>query len=257
MLSGLGAILGGLGLPLVSLLVEYAAYLIPIIAFVVYIRRFDTKKHIVVMDKGAKGILLCMPLVFISLFIVMGISFLTSAFLAYFGKSDTGALDGSLWFLISRYALVPSLLEEVLFRLIPLSFIAPYSKKSALVISSVIFALSHISLFDIPYALAAGLIYMLADIVAESVIPSVIMHLVNNIFAIFWQKLLVPVGLSLYSFLSVGALALISMLIIIAQRRHYKGAILSVFNKKDAVCVDNSFLLFVIITSAISIFSLF
>ena len=51
-------------------------------------------------------------------------------------------------------------------------------------ISAILFALSHHSLFSVFYAFVAGVSFMLIDIISDSVIPSFIIHFLNNALSV-------------------------------------------------------------------------
>ena len=86
------------------------------------------------------------------------------------------------------HALLPSFLEEMLFRYLPMKLIAPYSRRLCILLSSAYFALIHFNLFQIPYALLAGLVFITVDLWADSVLPSFILHLLNNVISVLWIK---------------------------------------------------------------------
>lgn len=252
----LSGVLSSLNMPTLSLLVGYIGYAVPIVIFIVYSRRGEERIDIPILS-SREGIFLSIPFVFITLFGVMGISLLTSLLLTSFGGAEGEALSGGLFYLLTRYALVPSILEELLFRLIPLALIAPKSRKSALVISTLLFATVHADLFKIPYALFAGFIYILCDILAGSVIPSLVMHLFNNVIAILWQTHFIPHGVAHFALIVIGALAFISLLVVLIFRKRYLSYFRAMLDKGDKVGVDNLTLLTIILFSSVAIFSLF
>lgn len=253
---GASGMLISYGLPTLSKVISYLGFALPLIAFVVYARRQNGEVRIPLLD-NKEGFFLSLPFVFISLIGVMGISVLTSLVLSLLGKGEGQTLSGNIVYLISREAFLPAVLEELLFRLVPLSLIAPFSKKSAIVLSSIMFAVIHCDMFEIPYALFAGILYMIADIMAGSVLPSIIMHLVNNVVAVLWQVYIIPGGLTAYALAVIGALAIISITLVILLFKRYKPYLRSVFDSHDRVSVDNGSLIFIIFFSAVSIFSIF
>ncbi len=244
------------GYPTLSTITSYFGFALPLIAFAIYVRRRGGEVKIPLID-DKEGLFLSIPFAFISLIGVMGISFLTSLLLNSLGKGEAELLSGNIVYLISRYAFLPAFLEELLFRLVPLCLIAPYSKKSAIVLSSIMFAVVHCDMFEIPYALFAGVLYMFVDIMAGSVLPSIIIHLVNNVVAVLWQVYFIPLGLTAYALAVIGALAIISALAVILAFKRYKPYFKAVLDRGDRVTVDNASLIFIIFFSAVSIFSIF
>jgi hypothetical protein len=58
--------------------------------------------------------------------------------------------------------------------------LSEHSRRGTILISAFFFALVHHDLFIIPYAFIAGVIFMTIDIALDSVIPSLIIHFLNN-----------------------------------------------------------------------------
>ena len=119
---------------------------------------------------------------------IMLVSFLTALLLSLLGLSNPPIEQSSLVKMLLMHALVPAILEELLFRYVPMKLILPYSKRACIVISSVYFALIHCNLFSIPYALVAGVIFISLDIAFDSVLPSLILHFLNNAMSVVMIK---------------------------------------------------------------------
>ncbi len=168
---------------------------------------------------------LTLPLVFPTVAVVFLISFLTSLLLGAFGGESSAVLEGPLYLLIIKKALLPAILEELLFRFLPLILLLPYGNRECVLISSVYFALAHCNLFSIPYALAAGFVFILVDIAAQSVWPSFILHLINNISSIIWMRYCVAdLAVVIYVSVMVG-LAVLGAAVIFVMRNDYIGAL--------------------------------
>ena len=129
-----------------------------------------------------------LPLVMPVILTVMLVSFLTALLLSLLGLSNPPIEQSSLLKMLVMHALVPAILEELLFRYVPMKLILPYSKSACIVISSVYFALIHCNLFSIPYALVAGVIFISLDIAFDSVLPSLILHFLNNAMSVVMIK---------------------------------------------------------------------
>lgn len=145
---------------------------------------------------------------------------LTSQLTAWLITSLTGAtnevvLSGGIWLSILEHALVPALLEELLFRYLPLRMIPKREARLLILLSSLFFAFAHTSLFSIPYALLAGVVYISVDLMTDSIIPSLVMHFVNNLVSVLLiyyngnndAKIAVFVTFGLLFTLSLGYLA--------------------------------------------------
>ena len=136
----------------------------------------------------AAKVKLLSPLVMPAILVVMLVSFLTTLVLNAFGISSAQIEITSLPRMLVMHALAPALLEELLFRYLPMKLILPYSKRACIVISSLYFAFIHCSLFSIPYALVAGALFISLDIAFDSVLPSLILHFLNNAMSVIMVK---------------------------------------------------------------------
>ena len=100
-----------------------------------------------------------------ALLVISGISYLTALIIfSLTGKSAPVDIGNNIPEALFLHALLPALLEEALFRYLPLRLIGERAPRTAILFSAFAFALVHHSLFSIPYAFAAGLIFMAVDI---------------------------------------------------------------------------------------------
>lgn len=205
-----------------------SAFILPTVGLLLITKKDE--KHPLV-PTASRAMLL--PLTAPTLLIIFGTAYLT-AFLLYsaVGAENSVQVTGNLVFDIFTLAVAPAILEELLFRYIPLKMIAPYSKKTALLISSLFFALAHCSLFSIPHAFLAGVIFMTADLAVGSPLPSVILHLLNNLVSVAWEYAY-PTGYAHLIPIALGAAALLSTVFIIIKKEDYKKAAKEIFKKED------------------------
>ena len=146
---------------------------------------------------------------------VMGISFLTSLLISRtVGVVSSVELDGRIWVDIIVHAFIPAVLEETLFRYLPLRVLKGGSRLCTVVVSSIFFACIHMSFLAIPYALFAGAIFMLVDILADSVIPSLVIHFINNVLSILWLYFSENPAFHNSYIIMVVTLALLSLVVI-------------------------------------------
>ena len=121
---------------------------------------------------------------------ILGLIFLaaalTSLVLTSLGAVDTPVVREHFAKMLLVHALMPALLEELLFRYLPMKLLAPYSRKWCVILSAAYFALIHPSFFKMPYALLAGVIFIGLDIAMDSILPSVILHFLNNALSLVW-----------------------------------------------------------------------
>ena len=178
---------------------------------------------------SGKSFGLLIPLVFVTVGLVFLISFLTSIVLSLLGAAPTVRVEGNFLYLAAAYAFAPAVLEELVFRYLPIKLLSPYSKRAALIVSSLYFGFFHMDFAKIPYALVAGVIFMWIDLAFESVWPSLIIHFINNLTSLVWLRC---EGNNVIIFLSVLAfLAAVSVIAIVLCRKAYftkfKGALTS------------------------------
>ena len=193
-----------------------------------------------------------LPTVFPILFAIIMVSLLTSFLLSLIGKTSEVTLYDTLWENLVFHALFPAILEELIFRYIPLITIGRYSKKWAVIISALTFSMAHMSIFQIPYALVAGILFMLIDIKAESVIPSTTLHLLNNAVSVLslFYKIDIPI------IISVAALAAASLVILFKNKSSYSDFTKGVFGEKCNEKITYSPLLIIIPCLIISVINL-
>lgn len=132
-----------------------------------------------------KGVEKTLPFIAPTILGVMLISFLTSLVIGLVsGKDNTVDLGDSFILAILTHAIAPAILEESLFRFIPMRAMRGERLQIIMLYSALFFALIHHSFFSMPYAFLAGLVFMLLDLVADSVWPSVIIHFLNNALSV-------------------------------------------------------------------------
>ena len=203
------------------------------------------------------GIKKAWPLVFPTVSVVIAISALTSLLIfVTCGKTNSVDLGDSFVIAILRYALLPALLEEMLFRYLPLRLLSPCSRRGAVLISAFFFSLVHRDLFSIPYAFIAGLIFMVIDIATDSIIPSLIIHFINNS---------ISVGIIIFKdnsafaptvYVIIGILTLISLVIVYIRRKEYKEMLCFAFENGEQLRFSVEMLAFALITLSMAVISL-
>lgn len=196
-------------------------------------------------------ILLCAPVVAV----VLLLSYLTSLLFSLFGLLTPSVADAPIFVMIIEHAVAPSILEELLFRFAPLLLLAPYSRRGCVVISALYFALIHCNLFQIPYALIAGGIFIIVDLAFDSVLPSMVLHLVNNVASVVMLKYCSS-GTPFVVYLAVViALALVSLLLLVLWRKKLFEGASCVFGKGEAFTTMSPVAL-VVLTMGIAVFNL-
>jgi len=193
----------------------------------------EASDRLLEIKKGTVGFIL--PLIAPTVATIFVSAFLTSLALSSFGFSSAPVENVPLAEMIIVNALAPALLEELLFRYIPMKLIMPYSKRWCLLLSSLYFALIHCSLFQIPYALIAGVIFIVIDMMSGSIWPSVILHFINNLLSVIWIKYCTnPRAVWIFT-LILGVCALISLIFaLITFNKKYKAKIKGVLDKGES-----------------------
>ena len=81
-------------------------------------------------------------------------------------------------------AIVPAISEELLFRGLILVALLPYGKKTAILGSSIMFAIMHQNFGQIVYTFGMGIILALIVVKTQSIWGAIILHFLNNLFSV-------------------------------------------------------------------------
>ena len=85
---------------------------------------------------------------------------------------------------IISVAIVPAFAEEFAFRGIVMGSLRKYGDSLAIIASAVMFGAMHGNISQIPFAFVLGLIFAFIDCKTNSIIPSIIIHFLNNFYAV-------------------------------------------------------------------------
>ena len=217
----------------VSEAVYLSAFLIPLLIGVWYCR--DEKEPIgrYLSIKGSDvGFIL--PLVFPTILLVMLLSFVSS-YLIYTLTGVENSVDVGDSFVpaLIIHALLPAIFEEALFRYLPMRMLSGYSKRVTVLLSAFLFALVHHSFFSFGYALLAGVVFMAIDLACDSVIPSVIIHFINNALSVGMIIFTDNPAFAPAVIILVGILSLISVIYLVIYRAEYKRRFSEVFKSGE------------------------
>ena len=80
-------------------------------------------------------------------------------------------------------AVLPALLEEMVFRGYMLSLLRPYGQTAALFLTALLFGMMHGGIIQVPFAFIAGLAFGFIALRTGSIWPSVVLHFLNNAYA--------------------------------------------------------------------------
>ncbi|NLL91116.1 MAG: CPBP family intramembrane metalloprotease [Ruminococcaceae bacterium] len=124
-----------------------------------------------------------------------------------------------------QYALMPAFLEELLFRGVLLERLRKYGNVLAITMSSLVFALMHGNAVGFLFIFMLGLVFGYMTVISESLIPSIIMHLLNNSVALlssnFENDIWVTSAISI-SIIALGIVGIIVTAVYISTNKNKK-----------------------------------
>ena len=135
---------------------------------------------------GAKKLsMLCVIGIALSLLCNIAPEMLTQVF-GLFGLTNSGgsfdfgsSLPSPLMYYLT-VAIMPAFTEEFAFRGVIMGSLRKYSDGLALVVSAALFALMHGNFVQIPFTFCCGLVFGFLVIKTNSLLPSIIVHFLNN-----------------------------------------------------------------------------
>ena len=125
---------------------------------------------------------------------------------AYIGKSE-GTLNTVI--VLISFVLLPSILEEFLFRGILCAEFQPFGMISSVILSTLFFSFIHFNFIFLPVYIFSGIILSLLMYATKSVYAAMIAHLIYNLFGFYGQ----PYLKTLYE--ATGSTAVFVLLLII------------------------------------------
>ncbi len=175
-----------------------------IISSIIYILMPFVLVHIILKAKKLTGILpfgttyngkaavyLTLGALPIMMLVSVVINYISLIIQEYFGITFTSGLDdvkiiGLSGFLMSvvSTAILPAIIEETIIRGVVMQPLRRYGDLFALVVSSLLFSIMHGNMVQIPYTFTAGLFFGYVTIATGSLWPSIIMHFINNLYAV-------------------------------------------------------------------------
>ena len=194
------------------------ALLVPLVIGLFLFRQKNGARILALEGKDPQGRTLAYLLFPIILLGIIGISALFGWLFSLVGIESTTTLSYPLPAALIFYAAVPALLEEGLYRYLPLLALQDESRGAALIFSSLAFAFAHLSLISLPYALFAGVGLFTVNLLAKSLWPSVLLHLLNNVLGVLFLFYPDSLPLSLVVILTLAVLSVIAAVLIARKR---------------------------------------
>lgn len=214
---------------IISNVIYYSAFIIPIAIGIFAIKKTDSSsdEKSIGFAVAKEDVGFSLPLFAPTVILVLGISLLFTFIMGKLGLSSSANYDEPLLLCVVLHAVLPSMLEELLFRYIPLKLLSQHGCGYALILSSVMFAFAHASVFQILHPLVAGIIFGFITLSTKSILPAIILHLLNNTLSLILMK---TNGAFRYSIIAVLLIiGIISVAVIITNKERYRTAISSVF----------------------------
>lgn len=81
-------------------------------------------------------------------------------------------------------AIVPAFAEEFAFRGIFMGTLRKFGDSFAIITSAIVFGAMHGNIVQIPFAFVLGLVFAYVDCKTNSILPSIIIHFLNNFYAV-------------------------------------------------------------------------
>lgn len=249
-----------------SEIIYFLAFLIPFAMGFYYSKKLKQKREEIkgvaepcetVLHFDLKRVKSLLPLIPSSVAIVFLASLVSSLLLSMLGITAPPVEDEGIVLMLIYHALIPAVLEEALFRYIPMKVILPYSRRGCIIYSAFAFALIHCNFYQMPYAFIAGAIFMLIDVALDSVWPSVILHFINNSASIIWIKYCSEELPSVIFVSALLVLATLSLTYVLLNREKYRQIFTGAFAKGESGSIGYPPFILLIITCYIAAASLF
>lgn len=133
------------------------------------------------------------------------------------------------FFSLLRHALLCPLAEEFFFRLLPMRLYPKSMVKEAFLISLLSFAVFHASAARLLHAALAAAVFFLADLAADSVWPSVLLHVGNNALALVYARFSSSEAFCIFFYIIVAITGAFSLIYAFLQRKRFISILKSKF----------------------------
>lgn len=236
--------------------IYYLAFLIPAALAMILKNSLDKPPEFLSLKLSGKNTALLIPIIAPTLALVFFISWLVSVLLSFIGQGNITDVSGNIITVILAHAVLTSLLEELLFRYIPLAFVSPITKRGAVLVSALFFAFAHCNLYQIPYAFVAGVIFAAIDLAFGSIWPSVLIHFINNLLSILWLRNVDNAEFVAAYIVLLATFALVSLVVLVVRRARYKEILSETFAGECKCKLSYEPLLFFAVALTVAILNL-
>ncbi len=101
------------------------------------------------------------------------------------GDSMSTLESANVLYVVFALCIVPAVCEEFVFRGVILSEYSPYGPATAIVISSMTFAMAHFSFDELPTRFFCGVILAASLYMTKSLLAPIILHIANNLASVY------------------------------------------------------------------------
>ncbi|MBQ0110955.1 MAG: CPBP family intramembrane metalloprotease [Oscillospiraceae bacterium] len=118
-------------------------------------------------------------------------------------QPDAGTPDGVFGFIayLLMVSVIPAICEEFIFHGAIMQSLRKFGDMTALVVSTILFALMHANLIQIPFALVAGFVMGYAALKTDSLIVPMLIHFCNNFIATMFNYVASTTGSAVVEYL--------------------------------------------------------
>lgn len=239
-----------------SEIIYFASFIFPF-CFAIFLTKEEKIPFTKYLRIDKRGITVTTFTVFPTVMLVLLTSLVTAFMIEKLtGVTNQVVLEHSIAFAIINHAVLPVLLEEMMFRYLPMRMLSGHSRMACVFVSAFFFSLVHHDLFSIPYAFAAGVVFMMINLMCNSVIPSLIIHLINNLISVLLIFYAENPLIKLVILALLIVCTLISVVFILAQKNKYKEMVKSAFIRGEKMKFNFSMLIFAVVCLLLAVFGL-
>ena len=122
---------------------------------------------------------------------------------------------------IAYLCAIGPILEETLFRGMILKSLRKFGNLFAIISSSILFGIFHFNLFQLIPTILIGIILAYIAVQAESIVPSIIVHVFYNLFNVGLSMFATNIAQSIIGIINIS-LIIIAIVILVIGRKHIK-----------------------------------
>ena len=203
--------------PTLSELCRYTAFLFPIALGYAYSTtlKTETGDRIALLPRSGTvipALLAILPAIALTALLASA----ASALRAFLFDTPRAPITEAFLSAILVHALIPTILEEILFRYLPVRILG--RSRYTVFFSALMFSLAHTDLISVPHTFFAGAVLALLVIVTGSILPSMLLHFLNNVLSLtlmYYPESTATICIAL------GVGAAVSLALLISMRKRF------------------------------------